>query len=92
MVNFPTVSRKDKKYARMDEKVYPPRIVLKISEAEQVLFRSSASQQLRVNVTGRDDQCSFCQGFSLPILNRVKRGMILMTLYQLNMGGYSTSL
>jgi hypothetical protein len=68
------MSRKDKKYARRDNEAYPPRIVLTISEMEHVLFRSSV-KQLRIKVTGIAEQSSVCQGFNLPILHRIKRGM-----------------
>ena len=79
-MNFPTMSRKDKKYARRDREFYPPRIVLTTSEIEQVPTRSSASP-LHVKVTGIADQSSVCQGFNLPILRRIKRGMVLHIIH-----------
>jgi hypothetical protein len=85
------MSRKDKKYAKRDKEAYPPRIVLTISEMKHVLFRSSATQ-LRIKVTGIAEQSSVCQGFNLPLLHRIKRGMfyfIRCRYYYLN---YQTKL
>ena len=76
-MNLPIVSRKEKKSAKRDKETYPPRIVLTISEIEDVPFRTSARRlQCHVTVTGIAEQRSVCQGFNLPILHRVKRGKV----------------
>jgi hypothetical protein len=76
MVNFPILSRKDKKHARRDNKDYQPWIVLTVtaSEIEQVPIRPSY-WRLYVKAMGEADQGSIGQGFYLPILRQRKRGM-----------------